>query len=117
MSSLNAGMYVCLHVHICGSVLFVHTYLCMHICTCIMMYAYYIIILLVAIAHKHYSVYTLYLISDLCDTQIVGGYYHVLALTDDGKLFSWGCNNNGQLGTGNTTNSNVPVQIGSEFGR
>ena len=58
-----------------------------------------------------------YYISDLCDTQIVGGYNYVLALTDDGKLYAWGYNGNGQLGIGSTTYSTVPVQVGSKFGR
>ena len=49
--------------------------------------------------------------------QIVGGYYHVLASTDDGLLYAWGYNSNGQLGTGNTNNSNVPVQVGKNLGR
>ena len=50
-------------------------------------------------------------------TQIIGGYYHVLALTDDGKLYTWGCNGNGQLGIGNTNTSNVPARVGNNLGR
>ena len=49
--------------------------------------------------------------------QIIGGYYHVLALTDDGKLYTWGYNNNGQLGNGSTSSSNVPVQVGNNLER
>ena len=41
----------------------------------------------------------------------------MLALTDDGLLYTWGYNSNGQLGTGNTTGSNVPVQVGNSLGR
>jgi len=41
----------------------------------------------------------------------------LLALTDDGLLYAWGYNNNGQLGTGNTTNSAVPLQVGNNLGR
>ena len=41
----------------------------------------------------------------------------MLAVTDDGLLYTWGYNNCGQLGTGNTTNSNVPVQVGNNLGR
>jgi len=41
----------------------------------------------------------------------------VLALTDDGKLYTWGCNGNGQLGNGNTSTSNVPVQVGNNLER
>ena len=41
----------------------------------------------------------------------------MLASTDDGLLYAWGYNNNGQLGTGNTNSSNVPVQVGNNLGR
>lgn len=34
-----------------------------------------------------------------------------MALNDDGEVFSWGRNTFGQLGPGNTTNSNIPVKI------
>ena len=34
--------------------------------------------------------------------QIVCGYAHTLALSDEGELYSWGANSYGQLGTGNT---------------
>ena len=49
--------------------------------------------------------------------QIIGGSYHVLALTKDGKLYSWGHNEYGQLGIGTTTCSTVPVQVGNHLGR
>lgn len=35
------------------------------------------------------------------------------AVSADGRLFCWGYNNTGQLGTGNTISSLTPVQIGS----
>ena len=41
----------------------------------------------------------------------------MLVLTDDGLLYAWGYNGNGQLGTGNTTNSTIPVQVGNNVGR
>lgn len=44
-------------------------------------------------------------------SQIVSGYSHCLALTDEGLLYSWGANTYGQLGTGNKSNHLSPVQI------
>ena len=49
--------------------------------------------------------------------QVVCGYNHSLALTDSGQIYAWGCNNMGQLGTGDTTNRHRPVLVASEFGR
>lgn len=40
---------------------------------------------------------------NLCGKKIIdlkGGSVHMLALTEDGELYSWGTNNHGQLGTG-----------------
>jgi hypothetical protein len=43
-------------------------------------------------------------------TAIAGGFYHNLALKNDGTVWTWGLNGNGQLG--NTfPNSNTPVQV------
>ncbi|XP_044044063.1 RCC1 and BTB domain-containing protein 1 isoform X1 [Siniperca chuatsi] len=47
----------------------------------------------------------------LCIQQIVSGYSHCLALTDEGLLYTWGANTYGQLGTGNKSNHLSPVQI------
>ena len=38
----------------------------------------------------------------------------IVALKTDGTLWAWGDNNQGQLGTNNTTNYSSPVQIGSD---
>lgn len=46
--------------------------------------------------------------------QVVSGYAHSLALTDEGLLYAWGANTYGQLGTGNKSNQLSPVQIMTE---
>ncbi|KAI9547078.1 RCC1 and BTB domain-containing protein 1 [Dissostichus eleginoides] len=50
----------------------------------------------------------------LCVQQIVSGYAHSLALTDEGLLFAWGANTYGQLGTGNKSNQLSPLLIMTE---
>lgn len=45
------------------------------------------------------------------------GYSHVLALTDEGTMYSWGSNSHGQLGIGNKVNSPIPVRILKSVGR
>ena len=45
---------------------------------------------------------------------ISAGREHVLALDTNGNMWSWGKNNNGQLGNNSTTNSLVPQKIQSE---
>lgn len=37
--------------------------------------------------------------------------YHNCALTSDGKVYCWGYNANGQLGTGDTANRDKPVEV------
>lgn len=46
--------------------------------------------------------------------QIVCGYAHTLALTDEGLLYAWGANTYGQLGTGSKNNLLSPTQIMAE---
>jgi alpha-tubulin suppressor-like RCC1 family protein len=50
-------------------------------------------------------------------SQIVCGYGHVLALTDEGEIYAWGSNNYGQLGNGTKTNKLIPSLIGNDLGR
>ncbi|KAK0066591.1 RCC1 and BTB domain-containing protein 1 [Biomphalaria pfeifferi] len=47
-------------------------------------------------------------------TQIVCGYAHTLALSDEGSIYSWGANSYGQLGTGNKANAVVPAKVTSQ---
>src|SRR5439155_20424440 len=45
---------------------------------------------------------------------VAGGYYHSLALADDGTVWAWGYAAYGQLGTGvsgNPPNSSTPAQV------
>jgi len=46
-------------------------------------------------------------------TTIAAGYQHSLAVDSDGNVYSWGKNSSGQLGNGNTTDNNIPVQVNS----
>ncbi|XP_067014557.1 RCC1 and BTB domain-containing protein 1 isoform X2 [Anabrus simplex] len=50
-------------------------------------------------------------------TKIVCGYAHTMAMSDVGMLYTWGANSYGQLGTGNKTNSNLPVLVAADIGR
>lgn len=43
--------------------------------------------------------------------QVVCGYSHCLALSDQGQLYAWGSNNNGQLGTGDMNNHFSPIRV------
>lgn len=42
---------------------------------------------------------------------VAAGYYHSLALKENGTVWAWGYNNYGQLGNGGTTNRNTPGQV------
>ena len=44
-------------------------------------------------------------------TQVVCGYAHTLALSDEGIMYSWGANSYGQLGTGNKANMVSPAIV------
>lgn len=44
-------------------------------------------------------------------TSLAGGSSHSLALCSDGTLTAWGSNSSGEMGTGNTTPSNVPQNV------
>ncbi|ESR43037.1 hypothetical protein WN944_004548 [Citrus x changshan-huyou] len=50
-------------------------------------------------------------LEDVRIIQIANGGYHSLALTDDGKVFSWGYGGHGQLGHSFTQNQKVPMVI------
>eukprot|EP01124_Arcella_intermedia_P005043 TRINITY_DN12936_c0_g1_i1.p1 TRINITY_DN12936_c0_g1~~TRINITY_DN12936_c0_g1_i1.p1 ORF type:complete len:447 (-),score=61.37 TRINITY_DN12936_c0_g1_i1:823-2163(-) len=39
------------------------------------------------------------------------GGFHCVALLGDGSLYSWGCNMNGELGVGDTTNMSLPTKV------
>ncbi|WP_295442300.1 CARDB domain-containing protein [uncultured Thiodictyon sp.] len=43
--------------------------------------------------------------------RLAGGYWHSLALRDDGSLWAWGYNGFGQLGDGKTAYRSSPVQV------
>jgi alpha-tubulin suppressor-like RCC1 family protein len=43
--------------------------------------------------------------------KVVAGAYHVLALDDGGQVWAWGSNAEGQLGVGDLSQRNEPVQI------
>ncbi|QWB99902.1 InlB B-repeat-containing protein [Mycoplasmatota bacterium] len=49
-------------------------------------------------------------------TSISLGSDHSSAITSEGRVFTWGSNNNGQLGDGTTTDRNTPTEITSQFG-
>ncbi len=48
--------------------------------------------------------------------QISAGYYHTCGIRPSGKLYCWGQGSGGKLGTGNTKNSLIPVEVVSGQG-
>ena len=44
------------------------------------------------------------------------GYYHTVATRVDGTLWTWGYNNNSQLGDGSLTQRTSPAQVGTAAG-
>ena len=54
---------------------------------------------------------------DTCTTektnwsQIACGGCHTVALTKEGKVYTWGCNSNGQLGHGDNTSRDMPTNV------
>ncbi len=46
-----------------------------------------------------------------CVASVAAGTHHSCAVTDDGTVFCWGRNDNGQLGLGTTTNHDAPQAI------
>ena len=44
-------------------------------------------------------------------TQLHAGFYHVLALRQDGTVLHWGRGANGQAGDGGTSNAPTPHQV------
>ncbi len=49
-------------------------------------------------------------------TAVAAGLYHSMAVGNNGKLYSWGDNENGQLGNGTLTNSSTPVVVSMPAG-
>ena len=45
---------------------------------------------------------------------IFAGGHHTCAITTGGKAYCWGGNANGQLGTGNTSGSDMPVLVANQ---
>jgi len=51
-------------------------------------------------------------VTSLTDVKaIAAGWDHCVAVKNDGTVWAWGRNNNGQLGNNSTTSRNVPVQV------
>jgi len=48
-------------------------------------------------------------------TNVSLGFYHSAALTSEGRIFTWGYNDNGQLGNGTTIDKFTPTEITNQF--
>jgi len=57
------------------------------------------------------AVYTSGVLSDKTITAVAAGSRSTVVLGSEGKVYSWGENENGQLGNNSTTDSHVPVQV------
>ena len=55
--------------------------------------------------------FLLYFSSSITATQVSAGYYHTIALSSDGSIFSWGYNQYGQLGDGTNITRLSPVSV------
>ena len=49
-------------------------------------------------------------------TAIAAGNNFTVALKNDGTVWAWGSNSNGQLGNATTTDSDIPVQVSGTSG-
>ncbi len=58
----------------------------------------------------NYDTYTPTKIMDSVQSVSLGNDYSA-AITTDGSLYTWGCNNHGQLGDGTTTDSSIPIKV------
>jgi alpha-tubulin suppressor-like RCC1 family protein len=57
---------------------------------------------------------SIYLIPTMANAQFISaGYRFSLAVCEDGTAMAWGYNNEGELGTGNFTSSDIPIIINS----
>lgn len=52
--------------------------------------------------------------ADIKIKSISAGYVHMAAVSEDGRLFTWGGGGEGRLGTGTTANKNLPQEIMSK---
>ena len=48
--------------------------------------------------------------------EISAGKYHTVAIDEEGKVYAWGRNSDGQLGDGTNNDSNIPICISDIFG-
>jgi len=46
-------------------------------------------------------------------TELAFGYHHSMALSSNGRIFTWGLNNDGQLGSGDFGSLNIPTDVTS----
>jgi alpha-tubulin suppressor-like RCC1 family protein len=53
--------------------------------------------------------------ADINWTKVSTGFYHTVALKNDGSLWSWGKNDSGQLANGTTDSNSTPYQVGTDI--